>query len=243
LKFSEILGSRIPFDSKEPKKEEIFKNYEKQITEEIDNRLDTVSKKCLPKTTIKLVLSFNFADWFLCSTAEKWRSCLNLESEFHSAFWSGIPGLVGDKNRVMIYITDGTKKQYNEIITDKIIARSWGLIDNTNTIHIIKPYPLADLFNSSIVNSITNLPVKEIGSNPHFITKYPVKLLHFKAEEQKISSFIYQDTSGFCDDKRIKASSSGFYCFFDDVLLKGEQAINFEKGLNYLIEKKQSLTK
>jgi hypothetical protein len=90
----------------------------------IDGALHAISNLALPKkNSIELVISLNFADWFLCSTSESWSSCLNLESD--CGYWMGIPGLIGDPNRSLVYITDGKKKNYQGIITDRFISRFW----------------------------------------------------------------------------------------------------------------------
>ena len=212
----------------------------KRITEYIDGALDNISQKCLPKSDIQLVLSCNFIDWFLCSTAESWKSCLNLESEFHAAYWSGLPGLIGDKNRCMFYITDGNKKTYQGITTDKIIARSWGILSNRDILNIIKPYPLADIFDSRIVSSITGLVVRDLGNTMDFISKSRVKLLYFK-DERTLSCFIYQDNSAFMEDAHIQRASSGFYAFVEGRLVRGEPIVKYDGGLANLIAENKSI--
>lgn len=75
------------------------------------------------KKTIELVISLNPVDWLLCSTAESWGSCLNLESNY--MFYLGLPSLIGDKNRALVYLTDGTKKKYRKMEVDHFMSRSW----------------------------------------------------------------------------------------------------------------------
>ena len=90
----------------------------------------SISEKRFPiGKELQIVLSLNFADWFLCSTAESWTSCLDLKSSHQSAFWASLPGLIIDKNRALVYITDGTKKEFCGITTDKFITRSWILLN------------------------------------------------------------------------------------------------------------------
>ena len=214
-------------------------NIVQAITDYIDSILNTVSQRCLPKIEIQLVLTCNFADWFLCSTAESWKSCLNLESEFHTSYWAGLPGLLGDKNRCMLYITDGTKKTYQGITVDKIIARSWGLLSDANFLSIIKPYPLADIFDAPMVSTLTNLKTKTLTST-EFISKNPVELLYLD-DIRTPSSFIYQDNSGFTEDLYIKVLQSGFYSFINGQLRRGEAIINYTSGLINLIQRKESL--
>lgn len=212
----------------------------KIITDYIDKILDAVSQKCLPKTDIHLVLSLNFADWFLCSTAESWKSCLNLESEFHGAYWSGLPGLIGDKNRCLFYITDGNKKTYQGITVDKIIARAWGILSENDYLYIVKPYPLADLFDARIVSTLTNIKMRDLGQVGEFTSKNKVDLLFFN-EERHPSCFIFQDHSGFTEDLKIIRASGGFYAFVGNKMTKGEPVIRYESGLINLINKKENI--
>ena len=214
---------------------------EKEMTSFIDASLESISKKCLPKSSIKLVVSCNFADWFLCSTAESWRSCLNLESEFHGAYWTGLPGLIGDKNRCMIYVTDGTKKKYKGIEVDKVIARSWGLLSDDNELHMIKPYPLADIVNADMISGIIGLTVRPI-TNPRFefTSKHRVNLLHFN-DDSKPSAFIFQDYTAFDNSARLVKGHNAFYCFVNGKLKAGEPAVNYTGGFSRLIENNEEV--
>lgn len=99
-----------------------------------------------PTRKLYFVLSLNFADWFLASTGENWSSCLNLESSYEECFWKGLPALIEDKNRCMVYLTDGKIKNYKGIKTYHIISRSWGLLvrnkpENKIFLSMVRSYP------------------------------------------------------------------------------------------------------
>lgn len=93
----------------------------------LKNIFEEIGKYKIPNKKLYLVLSLNFMDWFLCSTGEGWSSCLSLESDYEGGYWHGLPGLIGDKNRALLYITDGKQKEYNGIKIDRFICRSWVL--------------------------------------------------------------------------------------------------------------------
>ena len=105
----------------------------------------------LPDSELKLVLSCNFADWMLCSAGETWTSCLNVGS---GAYWRGIVSLIGDKNRAMLYITNGKKKNWHGIEVDAVLSRTWVLLSDMNEKKIIKFYPQSFLKEDD-VKSIT----------------------------------------------------------------------------------------
>ena len=94
----------------------------------IEEHLYDINNKKIPfnaNKSYEVVITANYADWFLCSTAESWGSCTNMESSYSQAYWFGQPSVIGDRNRIMIYITDGRQKEYCGIRIDRIIARSW----------------------------------------------------------------------------------------------------------------------
>ena len=98
------------------------------LMENIGEKLYEINNRKIPFSVNKnyqVVISANFADWFLSSTAESWGNCCNFESNYSQAYWFGQPGVIGDKNKVLIYITDGREKEYLGIKVDRLIARSW----------------------------------------------------------------------------------------------------------------------
>jgi hypothetical protein len=152
----------------------------------------------LPDKDLKAVLSFNFADWFMVSTSESWSSCLNLQSDYEACYWSGLPGLITDPNRMLIYVTDGKTKNYQGIIVNKFVTRTWGLLEKSGKVFPVRHYPL-QLISDEAMPAIFPFPVYEgaldkdndgFGKGKHYfkdiITNY---------ENEGI--YIYQDGTGF----------------------------------------------
>jgi hypothetical protein len=183
----------------------------------INKSLEEIGAASFPKDKkIKLVLSINFNDWLLCSTSENWTSCLNFESHFKAAHYQGLFGLLGDPNRIMIYFTDGTPKEYEGIISKKMFTRSWALLDTTDTFNVVKFYP----FNIILTNKIQEITnIKFIDIDDGFITKNPIHLLEYRYKYDKaynFSCFIYQDKTHFSfknkDDIYLKYNGDkGYY--------------------------------
>ena len=191
----------------------------------------------LPKVKdLYLVLSLNFVDWFLCSTAENWHSCLNLNSDYQSAFWSGLPGLIIDKNRAMIYLTDGEEKEYRGIKTDRLISRTWGILSEYDSINTIKEYPINIISNTLLVDNFKN--IKEI--NKSFKSKHPIDFLFNKSG---YSIFPYLDKSKLDKDHFIIGTDGHGGLFGIDI--KGNPydgtPYNCEYGLDHLIKRNQEI--
>lgn len=171
------------------------------------------------KNKLYLVLSKNFTDWFLCSTDNGWSSCLSMNSEY--LFGSGLPGLVGDKNRAMLYITDGFTKNYRGIINHIIKKRSWVLLDNEDTLRLVKFYPDRLEFPINVIDKITNLNFKYLES---YESKYSITPLFFTNDN---NCFIYQDNTKFVwNEKELKietGNTSGVYMFS-----KGNKSISID---------------
>jgi hypothetical protein len=179
----------------------------------IQSHMESIGKcKLSNKKKTELVLSLNFADWFLCSTKETWGSCLNLESDYESTFWSGLPGLIGDKNRAMLYLTDGIKKNYHGIEVDRIMSRSWILTvrpkvknshreDRSNSMFLkVGEYPTR-MGLDNMAEKLWNM--KWWGENErrkyegNFISRYYLEYLFHQGERcpQGKTSYIYQDNT------------------------------------------------
>ena len=192
--------------------------------QKIKNIFEKAAESSLSKNKkLFIVISLNFADWFLCSTRESWTSCLSLESSYSDLYWSGLPGLIGDKNRAMIYITDKTKKNYKGIITDKFIARSWmlsmrseknyannnnkiktAIVKNEKIFAVIKSYPLRIDF-PKILNTLIDTKFQFVqsndisGSTSRFNDNEPFIISAYKSEmlfhhlSDDITAYVYQD--------------------------------------------------
>jgi hypothetical protein len=202
-----------------------------KIKEEIKQRilkaLELIGTKKIPDRGLELVFSLNFADWFLCSSAEKWNSCISLNSSYENAYWSGLPGIICDKNRAMVYITDGKKKNYNGIIVDHIISRSWVMLirsrdhdtKNKTFLTIVREYPM-NIGLKKIVEKTFNMKFfKPHADFPQsFVGRYYFELLwHYTKEENKeYMNSIYFDTTNLHIAKNniakfFKKGSYGFY--------------------------------
>ena len=137
------------------------------------------SKKSVKK--LQLVISFNPIDWLLASTAEKkFSSCISIDNEKNGGFeyCLGLPFLCGDRNRMMLYITDGKQKEYRGIKVDSVQTRTWCFLDNKNKFAIAKWYPN---------DTIGIEPIKQITGSKNFISKsyfkegkYPIDILSTK---------------------------------------------------------------
>jgi hypothetical protein len=208
-----------------------------RIREMVATDLKNILNDKIPKIGLKVVLSFNFADWFLCSTSESWTSCMSLESEYSDCYWSGLPGLIVDKNRCMIYITDGVKKEYNNIITDRFLFRAWGLLDENNELYIPMVYPnkTKDLF-----NLYDFFGIKEIGCCcSNFKTKHSIDFLYHKKGD---SCFAYSDKSNISnegDNYYITYSESGGFNYvskYSEYISSGN-IFYYDGGLSNLIDR------
>lgn len=128
---------------------------------------------------ISMVFSFNPMDWLLSSTAETWSSCFNLNNPSGGfQYCLGIPFYSGDPNRMMIYITDGRKKNCLDITVDRYITRTWCMLDKSDKFCVVKWYPN---------NTIGIDPIKTVTGNNSFCagtefnqSKYPLEFLSTK---------------------------------------------------------------
>jgi hypothetical protein len=190
----------------------------KIIAEAIQQRLDEVGAYKLPKSNmLELVISLNFADWLLCSTAESWTSCVSLESEYSPTHWCQIPSFIGDSNRAMVYLTDGEKKTYQGITTDKFKSRSWMLLVKTKNskegkigYSMVSEHP-----NYSKI--LHNLIKENLGLNmlqeKSFTSKYKIELLwHDIGNGKRFLGYNYFDST---EVHILKKKPLGSYGFFD----------------------------
>lgn len=172
-----------------------FKNEIKySIQSAVENVWRDVSNNKLSSDNLKIVITFSFADWFLCSTNESWGSCLALTGN-SANYWYGLPGLIGDKNRVMIYITRGDKKDYRGIKTHRYLYRTWALLDDRNRINIVRWFPREDLHNQELYNFLSNktglrFNENSIDKNDDYHSKYELDLIW---NVDGYSMFPYQD--------------------------------------------------
>lgn len=125
-----------------------------------------------PKEEYELVVTSNFADWIMASTGESWSSCISLDSGH--GYWIGLPFMLDDRNRMMIYITkkNGPKKEYAGIKVDQFMFRTWAFISNEDRILYYRWYPGSEgaPFNITQIAQFTKLPFYEGSLNK---SKYP----------------------------------------------------------------------
>lgn len=202
----------------------------------------------LPDKDLKVVLSFNFADWFLVSTAENWSSCLNLESDYDACYWSGLPGLITDPNRMLFYVTDGKTKNYRDIVINKSITRTWGLLNSQNIVFPVRHYPqqiisdkaISTLFPFEVYPGSLNMNNRSFGQAKHTFDDFLTNYLNE-------SVYIYQDDTCFdlCSKKvYINAGGSGYHKIIvdgDRLSLDGDTSYDFCGGLSELIDSGKSL--
>jgi hypothetical protein len=165
-----------------------------EIKEVIKNRFQYVTENKIPKGKLKAVLSLDYADWFLCSTGNSWGSCLNMEGP--NTFWIGLPGIIADKNRAMLYITTGEKKTCYGVTVDKTVYRSWLLLDEDDNIFLNRWYP-DEFIGTQILTSIFKHKFLLLFSDNDFVSKYPMDFIYFNSGR---SAYIYKDNCYFDDD-------------------------------------------
>ena len=217
--------------------------YQEEFSTLYNNALKEMFEKIgivkLPKRNLKVVLSLNFIDWFLCASGEKWSSCLNLNSTHEGAFWYGLPGTIVDKNRAMLYITDGSQKEFHGITAEKIISRSWIVLTDQNELQIIKFYPQKFSNDLSLLHNIFPDDINYLLEDPevhYFTSKYPIEPIRNKEGE---GIFIYQDKTGFNIDKYITNKAerqNGIFIFNENDEIVEDTKLIYTEGLSGLIE-------
>jgi len=225
-------------------KEALFDKVDRDITE----KFEIIGAKSLPKNKqLEIVFSINFADWFLCSTSENWTSCLNLDSHSPSSHYQGLPGLLGDPNRMMVYITDGSVKAYDNIRSEKMFSRAWVLLDKDSIFNIIKFYPLELLGPKDLDEIAHDIGFKFKFMGEDFVSKNSITPVYFsypRNDKLKFSSFIFQDKTTF---KQIKdkfhlvwSPSNSYYTIVKDnntskSKIKNTSLFHYDGGTRNLI--------
>lgn len=125
---------------------------------------------------LQFVISFNPMDWLLSSTGEDWSSCFNIDNSGGGyQYCLGLPFLCGDKNRMLLYITDGTEKECAGIKSHHYQTRTWCILDESGTFNIVKWYP-NDTVGVNPVNAITGCG--NFKNKDYFRKgKYPIDVL------------------------------------------------------------------
>ena len=128
---------------------------------------------------LQFVISFNPIDWLMSSTSETWSSCFNINNENGGyQYCLGLPFLCGDKNRMLLYITDGFKKECMGIKVDRFQTRTWCILGDNNEFNIVKWYP-NDTVGVDPVRSITG--ISNFNDRENFRrSKYPIDVISTK---------------------------------------------------------------
>lgn len=224
--------SDIPFYSGE--EERVIDNF-------LDENYKEIGRVKLPKSGIDIVLSCNFEDWLFCSTGETWGSCLDLRSEY--MYWGGLPGLVGDKNRAMIYVTDNRQKnphpENEHFKVDRILSRSWVLLDENGVMRLVKFYP-NQYFNTREIEDITGLYIEE-GNWGNYRSKHPIDFLRFEGGS---TVYPYQDTTTFTPEGYLEGGEKGHFFFTpsSDFPVQDDIFRHTEEGIQDLIENRKDLS-
>lgn len=228
-------------------KNEIHKNNNQKFNFCFLILTEKISASKLPDEKLKLIISFNFADWFLSSTGESWSSCLDLKTSSQNCYWAEIPGLIIDKNRALLYLTNNKVKKYNGIISKKMIFRTWLLLDKNNVLFPVRNYPsnmidFKELKNLPFI--IFDKPLKD--NNYNYFSKYSYDL--FLTNKNNGSLYIYQDGTKFIIKNNkvfIINGSSGYYIatlFKDDIpIIKEDTNYECNFSLDYLIKNKKEI--
>lgn len=181
---------------------------------------------------IEIVLSFNRDDWFLSTTNENWRTCLSLESPSFASYWVSLAGAVIDKNIALLYITNGEKKSYFNNKVDKVLSRSWVLLDKDSNLNMVKFYPTS-ILSIKDISKVLPLEIKDISYD--FISKYRVKPLLFR---NGYSNYLYQDKTEPSDYKdgsfNLIYGGKGLFTFYGDKIFEGP-IFNYTNGLHELV--------
>ncbi len=177
----------------------------KEIKQEFSNIMNTTFFGIRKASTACVCFSLNFADWILASTGENWSSCISLKSD--NGYWRGLAGLVGDKNRLLIFVTDKTEKEFKGIKSFKMIERCWAFLYkdflNKKVISSNRLYPKKIMpfnlkpFINMFGSDIAYIKQFDSGEGPCYTSLYTFPTIFHKPLEDDqcfISSSIYEDT-------------------------------------------------
>lgn len=225
-----------------------YENYRPFFVKDLVNDfLTEINDFRLPKKKLKVVLSFNLSDMFLCSSGQNWSSCLNLESSYHGCYWTGLASIPFDPNRGMIYIgakgNNSTTSCFG-IQGDKMFFRTFVLLDQRLNLNLLKWYPV-DFRSNDILNLLNHkfdaFNIKHI--NEDFVSFQPVNNLpELDMEREKRELYIYQDKTFVSDEDRYIRFDGGkiHQSFLNDQTFSGP-FINCEGGLVHLVEENTEL--
>lgn len=207
----------------------------------IEGILIEINNLRLPRKKLKIVLTFNLSDMFMCSTGQDWTSCLNLESNYFGCYWQGLASLPFDTNRCMVYLAPQSQKEYNSafgITNERMFRRTFGLLDKNNKINLLRWYP-NDFDKSNYIpvlnDALEPFLFKKIGLDFEQKNDFDLPTMKITKLGRSISFYIYQDKTFIEEDGTIHFSSEkGNQYFMDDNIQFGP-FISCEGGLKKLI--------
>jgi len=208
----------------------------KKVEHNIESLYNEIGARSIPKNSnnIELVFTLNFADWFTSSTENGWGSCLGLNSDYEGAYWSGLPGLLGDPNRAMLYLSVGKTKEPFGIKCGKFKMRSWLILDDNDFMQIVQWYPKTMIRFSEIEKIVKDSIDIETGDNEYH-SKYPITPLWTVGG---YANFIYQDTTTTDDDYYLinDNNDAGYFIFTKhETQPFSEDIYSYNHGLKNLI--------
>jgi len=203
---------------------------------DVDFLLSQVNNFRLPRKKLKLVVTFNISDMFMCSTGQEWTSCLNLNSEYYGAYWYGLASIPFDKNRGMIYLTYQKENETQSfgITSEKMYKRSFFLLDENNNFNLLKWYPNefeTNRYLPMLNNIFFPFKFKEIMYG--FKSKHEVEMPKTITKDgSNVEFYIYQDKTEInYSDKRVYFNGSKMNQYFLNGTASFGQFINCDGGL------------
>ena len=107
--------------------------------------MDKINSTRTTDKTAYMCISKNPIDYLVSSTGQSFTSCESLNSNYRSAYYLGLPGLVLDTNRVIIFLTNGTQSDLNirdtKLTHFNFTCRSWAILNIEDLLYIIRYYP------------------------------------------------------------------------------------------------------
>ena len=248
--FSSYMRSRGSFSPSETSDKSLYLEYLENLIRCI---MEAIGVHRLPKSdNLYLVLSCNFEDWFFCSTSNGWSSCLSLDSSY--PYWSGLPGIINDSNRAILYLTDKEQKNpvsyiNKEIKLDKMLSRTWVLLSSKGSIEAVRFYP-SRILSVRKINMVTGSTLFEkLSEGVHPKTsKNSFEMLY---HEGGMSSYIYQDNTRLFVDKiekenplfKIESGGCGIQYYMKDEcdFVSQDMIQNISSGLYTLYKSNKSI--